>query len=102
MHPSTLDGEQSMNINFLNSIVPGNFQMEIGSKCSSCQKKVAWTSLGKYCVRFGSDIRQFCSAQCLEAYKKNARVCFHCQLDIKRLGNVILANIPAKAQPKVR
>lgn len=53
-------------------------------------------------MRFGSDIRQFCSAPCLESYKKGARVCFHCQLDIKRLGNVILANIPAKQSPKVR
>lgn len=75
--------------------------MDVGSKCCTCGKAVSWNSLGKYCVRFGSDIRQFCTPQCLEEYKKSARVCFNCQLDIRRVGNVILANIPNKNAPKV-
>jgi len=53
--------------------------------------------MGKYCVRFGNDIRQFCSSMCLEKYKKQARVCFHCQLDIKKLPNVMLVNLPNKS-----
>ncbi|CAG7820398.1 unnamed protein product [Allacma fusca] len=87
-------------MNFCSDLCVGNYQIDIGSRCATCTKKVAWSSLGKYCVRFGSDVRQFCSAFCLETYKKNARVCFHCQLDIKKLNNVILANIPAKTTPK--
>jgi hypothetical protein len=36
---------------------------------------VAAASMGKYCVRFGSDIKQFCSNPCLEDYKKGLKVC---------------------------
>ncbi|XP_035715741.1 zinc finger MYM-type protein 4 isoform X2 [Folsomia candida] len=87
-------------MNFCSDRCVGSYQVQVGGRCATCSNSVAWLSLGKYCVRFGSDIRQFCCGQCLEVYKKNARVCFHCQLDIKRLGNVILANLPAKQTPK--
>ena len=50
--------------------------------CSTCKKSVLIASLGKYCVRFGSDIRQFCSNTCLEEYKKGLKVCCYCQKDI--------------------
>ena len=36
--------------------------------------QVVAASLGKYCVRFGSDIKQFCSNVCLEDYKKGLKV----------------------------
>ncbi|KAJ8936688.1 hypothetical protein NQ318_012507 [Aromia moschata] len=39
------------------------YQKEIGSHCSSCQGEVKSNSLGKYCVRFGNDIRQFCTTR---------------------------------------
>ena len=44
------------------------------SNCSSCKTEVHHSSLGKYCVRFGSDIKQFCSNVCLEDYKKGLKV----------------------------
>merc|ERR1719244_908753 len=67
--------------------------------CSSCNKEVASASLGKYCVRFGSDIKQFCSNVCLEDYKKGLKVCSYCQKDISG-GEGFLAPIGDKGQFK--
>ncbi|KAL3289740.1 hypothetical protein HHI36_023137 [Cryptolaemus montrouzieri] len=58
------------------------YQKEIGSKCASCSGDVKANSLGKYCVRFGNDIRQFCTSHCLENYKKGLKVCSYCQQDM--------------------
>jgi len=69
------------------------------SNCSSCKKDVQATSLGKYCVRFGSDIKQFCSNVCLEDYKKGLKVCSYCQKDISG-GEGFLAPIGDKGQFK--
>jgi len=69
------------------------------SSCSSCAKDVQSTSLGKYCVRFGSDIKQFCSNVCLEDYKKGLKVCSYCQKDISG-GEGFLAPIGDKGQFK--
>jgi len=69
------------------------------SHCSSCRKDVQATSLGKYCVRFGSDIKQFCSNVCLEDYKKGLKVCSYCQKDISG-GEGFLAPIGDKGQFK--
>ena len=69
------------------------------SNCSSCKKEVVAASLGKYCVRFGSDIKQFCSNICLEDYKKGLKVCSYCQKDISG-GEGFLAPIGDKGQFK--
>lgn len=69
------------------------------SSCSSCKKEVLAASLGKYCVRFGSDIKQFCSNICLEDYKKGLKVCSYCQKDISG-GEGFLAPIGDKGQFK--
>ncbi len=69
------------------------------SNCVSCQKAVANPSLGKYCVRFGSNIKQFCSNACLEDTKKSLKVCFYCQRDIIS-GDGFLAPIGDKGQFK--
>ena len=44
------------------------------SKCSTCGKEVDVKSMGKYCVRFGCYIKQFCSNACLEDHKKALKV----------------------------
>ena len=75
-----------------------NYQMKM-SNCASCNKEVATSSLGKYCVRFGCDIKQFCSNTCLEDYKKGLKVCSYCQKDISG-GEGFLAPIGDKGQFK--
>ena len=69
------------------------------SHCSSCKKDVQTTSLGKYCVRFGSDIKQFCSIVCLDDYMNGLKVCSYCQKDISG-GEGFLAPIGEKGQFK--
>lgn len=58
-------------------------------------------SLGKYCVRFGYDMKQFCSAHCLEDFKKGLKVCSYCQKDISRGAEGFLAPVGDKGQFKV-
>ncbi|CAH1153839.1 unnamed protein product [Phaedon cochleariae] len=69
-------------MDFCNEFCLTKYQKEIGSHCSSCQNEVKSNSLGKYCVRFGNDIRQFCTSVCLEKYKKGLKVCSYCQQDM--------------------
>jgi len=51
--------------------------------CTQCKTTVPASSLGKYSVRFGNDIKQFCLASCLEKYKKSLRVCSFCQMNLQ-------------------
>lgn len=50
------------------------YQSVLGSHCAHCVVAVNQLSLGKYCVRFGADIRQFCSGKCLEEFKRGLKV----------------------------
>jgi hypothetical protein len=57
--------------------------------------------MGKYCVRFGFNVRQFCSGTCLEEFKKGLKVCSYCQKDITIDVEGFLAPIGDKGQFKV-
>lgn len=81
-------------------IVIAKYQKKIGSNCSNCSVEVRANCLGKYCVRFGYDIRQFCSSVCLEEYKKGLKVCCYCQKDISGGPDGFLAPIGDKGQFK--
>ncbi|CAG0896765.1 unnamed protein product [Darwinula stevensoni] len=72
------------------------YQTHYGSHCAQCKTKVNAPCLGKYCVRFGSDIRQFCSNPCLESFKKNLKVCTYCQMDISNSSDSFLAPVGDK------
>ena len=72
---------------FFNNL--GEYQT-ILSHCSTCKTNVAVTSQGKYCVRFGSNIKQFCSNGCLETHKKGLKVCCYCQKDISGKTKILL------------
>lgn len=51
-------------------------------------------------MRFGYDIRQFCSSHCLEEYKKGLKVCSYCQKDISAGTEGFLAPAGEKGQFK--
>ncbi|GBP42678.1 Zinc finger MYM-type protein 3 [Eumeta japonica] len=76
------------------------YQNKIGAKCANCRKGVMHTSLGKYCVRFGYDIRQFCNSGCLEEFKKGLKICCYCQRDISMIHEGFLAPVGDKGQFK--
>ena len=80
------------------SLVSAEYQLKL-CLCATCNSSVATTCLGKYCVRFGANIKQFCSNACLEDHKKGLKVCFYCQKDISG-GEGFLAPIGDKGQFK--
>jgi hypothetical protein len=79
----------------------GQYQRELGSFCANCRGAVMSSSMGKYCVRFGFNVRQFCSSTCLEEFKKGLKVCSYCQRDITGDVEGFLAPIGDKGQFKV-
>ncbi|CAG4960276.1 unnamed protein product [Colias eurytheme] len=87
-------------MDFCNEVCLGRYQNKIGSKCANCKNAVLHTSLGKYCVRFGYDIRQFCNSGCLEEFKKGLKICCYCQKDISGGHEGFLAPVGDKGQFK--
>ncbi|XP_018376806.1 PREDICTED: zinc finger MYM-type protein 3 isoform X2 [Trachymyrmex cornetzi] len=85
---------------FCNEECLGKFQRKYGSFCKNCNGTVQAVSLGKYCVRFGCDVRQFCCSTCLEEFKKGLKVCSYCQKDISFSTDGFLAPVGEKGQFK--
>lgn len=85
---------------FCNEICMGKYQRNIGANCKTCDGEVPHQSMGKYCVRFGFEIRQFCKASCLNEYKKGLKACSCCQKDISQDGEGFLAPVGDKDQFK--
>ncbi|XP_015433971.1 PREDICTED: zinc finger MYM-type protein 3 isoform X2 [Dufourea novaeangliae] len=85
---------------FCNEECLGKFQTKYGSYCRNCNGSVQAVSLGKYCVRFGYDVRQFCCSTCLEEFKKGLKVCTYCQKDISSSTEGFLAPVGDKGQFK--
>lgn len=85
---------------FCNDDCLGKFQRKYGSFCKNCNGSVQAVSLGKYCVRFGCDVRQFCCSTCLEEFKKGLKVCSYCQKDISLSTDGFLAPVGEKGQFK--
>lgn len=71
-------------MDFCNESCLGQYQQAVGAACQSCQNAVSVASMGKYCVRFGFELRQFCRSACLDSFKKGLKVCSYCQLDIAK------------------
>lgn len=78
----------------------GLYQNLIGGNCTTCHSSVTMPSLGKYCVRFGFDVKQFCSSVCLDVYKKVLKQCALCQRDLSTDEDLILAKVGDKGQFK--
>lgn len=87
-------------LDFCSEYCLGPYQKKIGSNCAQCQKKVSATSLGKYCVRFGYNLKQFCCSKCLDEYKKGLKTCAYCQIDISAPGEGVLAPVGDKGKYK--
>lgn len=87
-------------MDFCNEGCLGKYQNQHGSHCANCKNEVSITSLGKYCVRFGYDIRQFCCSSCLEEFKKGLKICCYCQRDISLGYEGFLAPVGDKGQFK--
>lgn len=87
-------------MDFCNEQCLGQYQNIIGSSCTTCHNAVPLTSMGKYCVRFGFEVRQFCRSECLNEFKKGLKVCSFCQRDIGPDEPGFLAPVGDKGQFK--
>ncbi|XP_017769292.1 PREDICTED: zinc finger MYM-type protein 3-like isoform X2 [Nicrophorus vespilloides] len=65
------------------------YQKKLSTVCAECRAPVAFGQMGKYSVRFGCIVKQFCSGTCLEAKKKKIRICSYCQRGLKDLNTNI-------------
>lgn len=74
----------------------GTYQNLIGATCTTCNTTVALASIGKFCVRFGFDIKQFCSSACLDVYKKALKQCTLCLRDLVGETDIVLAQVGEK------
>jgi zinc finger MYM-type protein 2/3/4 len=69
---------------FCNEKCLGAYQSLIGAACVQCNDVVPVAAIGKLCVRFGADIKQFCTTQCLNDFKKNHQPCALCSKNLKK------------------
>ncbi|XP_055387780.1 zinc finger MYM-type protein 3 isoform X3 [Condylostylus longicornis] len=87
-------------MDFCSQLCLSKYQYSIGEKCRTCTRSVSQASLGKYCVRFGFEICQFCCAACLDKYKKSLKNCSYCQKDISKTNEGFLAPVGDNEQFK--
>ncbi|CAG0885447.1 unnamed protein product [Cyprideis torosa] len=69
------------------------YQEKFYASCSQCRRKVDPQALGKYCVRFGSEVHQFCVGKCLEDFKRSLKLCAYCQRDIQNSPGSFVAPV---------
>lgn len=83
-------------LDFCNEKCLGLYQNLIGASCVTCNEAVNLASIGKLCVRFGFDLKQFCSTKCLDDFKKTIKQCALCQCDLLGEENVVIAQVGEK------
>lgn len=83
-------------LDFCNEKCLGLYQNLIGATCVTCNDAVTLASIGKLCVRFGFDLKQFCSTKCLDDFKKTLKQCALCQTNLIDEDNVVIAQVGDK------
>ncbi|RZB38882.1 DUF3504 domain containing protein, partial [Asbolus verrucosus] len=74
----------------INGGISVQHQQELGSVCLCCIKAVPLEALGKFCARFGGDIRPFCSISCLIQHRRRFNPCAYCLQDLSRKPRHVL------------
>jgi zinc finger MYM-type protein 2/3/4 len=74
----------------------GQYQNLTGATCVNCHEIVPLAAMGKLCVRFGFEVKQFCTTHCLDEFKKSLKTCALCQKDLTNEGDVVLAQVGEK------
>ncbi|KAJ3648659.1 hypothetical protein Zmor_020447 [Zophobas morio] len=86
-------------MDFCNELCLLERQIELCSLCVHCAVEIPPDSLGKYCISFGTDIRQFCSSMCLNSEQNHHEMCCFC-LQNKKMQ--ILDNNKKFCSPKCK
>lgn len=82
---------------FCNEKCLGLYQNLIGSACVQCNEVVSLSSIGKLCVRFGSEVKQFCSPHCLNDFKTSYHPCSLCSKNLKKDVNDVISTKRGKS-----
>ncbi|VDI58276.1 Hypothetical predicted protein [Mytilus galloprovincialis] len=69
----------------------GKFQSSLNTSCSSCSNVIQQATKGKFCFKFGNQIRQFCSQGCYNDFLKKQKLCECCQKDITKSSDAFVA-----------
>ena len=59
------------------------YEKQFERECMFCKASIKGDQLCKFRVRFGRELKQFCSSGCLDAYKPTVKICNYCQKDMK-------------------
>ncbi|KAF6204691.1 hypothetical protein GE061_018852 [Apolygus lucorum] len=85
-------------MNFCDEDCLSKYQSAYTSTCCNCNAVVSTSSMGKYCVRFGHEVKQFCTPLCLDTYKKGIKTCSYCQKNLQDSSEGFLAAVGGKDQ----
>ena len=69
----------------------GKFQGSLNTSCSVCTNVIQQATKGKFCLKFGNQMRQFCSQGCCNEFIKRQKLCECCQKDISKSADAFVA-----------
>ncbi|KAK3098409.1 hypothetical protein FSP39_019220 [Pinctada imbricata] len=71
----------------------GKFQGTLNPLCHNCGASVSSTAKGKFCLRVGNLVKQFCTNLCYMEFKKRQKLCECCQKDISKAPEAFVAPV---------
>lgn len=71
----------------------GKFQASLNAACTNCANMVTATAKGKFCLRYGNIVKQFCCNNCYIEFKKRQKLCECCQKDISKSVDAFVAPV---------
>ncbi|XP_055698924.1 uncharacterized protein LOC129799234 isoform X2 [Phlebotomus papatasi] len=83
-------------MDYCNETCLQSYQTMMLATCSLCGLSTPATSIGKYCVRFGYQIRQFCQTSCLAVFKKGLKMCSFCHENMVDKTGILAAIGPTQ------
>lgn len=71
----------------------GKFQGSLNAACTNCASMVAASAKGKFCLRYGNIVKQFCCNNCYIEFKRRQKLCECCQKDISKSVDAFVAPV---------
>lgn len=69
----------------------GKFQGFFNTVCINCVSMVVVSVKGKFCLRYGNIVKQFCCNNCYIEFKRRQKLCECCQKDIFKFVDAFVA-----------
>lgn len=75
-------------LDFCTEACLAKFQATLKNNCSFCNAYIPIDMRASFCLKIGNDMRPFCKQKCYVEFKKNLRMCAHCQKDLQNIAGV--------------